>query len=205
MVLFWFIYLNQVFVIEPILDVYYFMISTTMLSVKLIITFHLLWGSKPGHLEQDRKLNWATDVLPKVNSKHLCPYCKVIKTASSHHCHVCDRCTDRYEGHCMWTDSCIGRKNANTYFIYIFYVWLVVFLLGWTSAESIQVTHCELTDRPCVYHALCFFCNYEPWHYFCTVFDTVVCFFYFFPTSWFCCRQFINYGRGETSHERFRR
>jgi hypothetical protein len=202
MFLFWFIYLNQVFVIEPVLDVWYFMLSTTMCSAKLIISFHVMWASKPGYLKSDPKLDWV-EVLKKVKSKHVCPECKVIKTASSYHCHVCNKCVDRYEGHCMWTDNCIGRGNNNAYFVFIFYVWLVVFLLGWTSMSSIAVTACQIDH--CVYEALCFYCNYLPWHYFCTIGDMVICFFYFVPTSWFCCRQWINYGRGETSHERFAR
>jgi hypothetical protein len=178
------------------------MLSTTMLSVKLLISFHVMWASKPGYLVSDPNLDWV-QVLRKVKSKHVCPECRVMKTASSYHCHVCNKCVDRYEGHCMWTDNCIGRGNLNAYFIFIFYVWLVVFLLGWTSMSSIQVTSCEIDH--CIYEPLCFYCNYLPWHYFCTIFDMVVCFFYFVPTSWFCCRQFINYGRGETSHERFGR
>jgi hypothetical protein len=82
MFLFWFIYLNQVFVIEPVLDVWYFMLSTTMLSLKLIISFHVMWASKPGYLERDLDLDWI-QVLKKVKSKYVCHSCKVVKTASS--------------------------------------------------------------------------------------------------------------------------
>ena len=53
MILFWAIFLSQVFVIEPILDVYYFMISTCMCSLKLIFFFHKTWHSEPGYLEKD--------------------------------------------------------------------------------------------------------------------------------------------------------
>jgi hypothetical protein len=89
MFLFWFIYLNQVTVIEPVLDVWYFMLSTTMCCAKLIISFHVMWASKPGYLKTDPKLDWV-EVLRKVKSKHVCAECKVIKTASSYHCHVCN-------------------------------------------------------------------------------------------------------------------
>lgn len=37
--LFVFIWLNQIVVVEPMLDVWYFMLSTTMCMVKLAITF----------------------------------------------------------------------------------------------------------------------------------------------------------------------
>ena len=45
----------------------------------------------------------------------------------------------------------------------------------------------------------------ELWHYFVCAFDAIVCFFYLVPSSWYCCLQCCNYGKGETSHERFAR
>lgn len=40
--LFVFIWLNQIVVVEPMLDVWYFMLSTTMCMVKLLITFVIM-------------------------------------------------------------------------------------------------------------------------------------------------------------------
>ena len=191
-------------VIEPVLDVWYFMLSTTMCCAKLLLAFWHMSVAKPGYLENDPSLNWV-EVMTKIKSKYLCPHCKVIKTRSSYHCHLCNKCVDRYEGHCAWTDNCIGRKNNNSYFAFIFYVWLCVFLVGWTSYSTIPILECELVDRECVYHSLCFYCNEYYWHYFCTYFDALVCLFFFFPSSWLCCKQWINYGQGKTSHERFAR
>jgi hypothetical protein len=33
----------------------------------------------------------------------------------------------------------------------------------------------------------------------------VICFFYFVPSGYLCWMQFVNYGRGETTNERFAR
>ena len=40
-VLFWVIYLTNVFIINPKLDVWYFICSTTLISVKLFLTFRM--------------------------------------------------------------------------------------------------------------------------------------------------------------------
>lgn len=132
--------------IEPVLDVWYFMLSTTMCCAKLLLSFWHVSVAEPGYIKNDPSLNWV-EVMTKVKSKYLCPYCKVIKTRSSHHCHLCNKCVDRYEGHCTWTDNCIGRKNNNSYFAFIFYVWLCVFLVGFTSYSTIPILECELVDR----------------------------------------------------------
>ena len=136
-------------------------------------------------------------------SKQLCPYCKVIKPERAEHCHVCNKCVDRFEGHCTWINNCVGRKNSNLYFMWIFYVWLDVFLLGWISMDSIRVTECEIEH--CVYASLCVYCNWLPMHYLVTVGDMIICFFYFVPSGYLCWMQFANYGRGETTNERFAR
>ena len=133
----------------------------------------------------------------------LCPYCKVIKPERAVHCHICNKCVDRYEGHCTWINNCVGRKNSNLYFMWIFYVWLDVFLLGWISMDSIRVTRCEIEH--CVYAAMCVYCNWLPLHYLVTYGDMIICFFYFVPSGYLCWMQFMNYGRGETTNERFAR
>lgn len=191
--------------IEPVLDVWYFMLSTTMCAAKLLLAFISASRSSPGYIERDVDLEWE-EVVSKVDSKHLCAYCKVIKTRSSHHCHLCNKCVDRYEGHCTWTDNCIGRKNNNSYFAFIFYVWLVVFLVGWTSYSTVGILECEtLPDKECIYHSLCVGCNNPLWHYLVCYGTALVSLFVFFPSGWLCCVQWCNYGKGTTTHERFAR
>lgn len=76
--------------------------------------------------------------------------------------------------------------------VFIFYVWLTVFLVGWISMASIMVTECEIEH--CIYAPLCVGCSILPIHYLVTIGDMIICFFYFVPSSYLCCRQFINYG-----------
>jgi len=199
-VLFAVIYLTQLFVIEPKLDVWYFLFSSTLVSAKLLLSFIVGSCSKPGYLEPEKGPEFEFKELVKtVPNEHLCFDCKLIKAPRSKHCQICNKCVDRYEGHCMWLNNCVGRRNSNSYMVFIFYVWLTVFLLGWISMASIRVTACEIEH--CPYASMCILCAWMPMHYFATIFDMVVCFFFFVPTSYMCTVQFINYGKGKTSAE----
>jgi len=180
------------------------MLLTSMISIKLLLSFIFVVRSNPGYIVPASGPQFEMkELMKRVPSKKLCPYCKVIKPERAVHCHICNKCVDRYEGHCMWIDNCVGRKNSNLYFMWIFYVWLDVFLLGWISMDSIRVTRCEIEH--CVYASLCLYCNWLPLHYLVTVGDMVICFFYFVPSGYLCWMQFMNYGRGETTNERFAR
>merc|ERR1712032_1049196 len=97
--------------------------------------------------------------------------------------------------------------NSNMYMVFIFYVWLDVFLIGWISMSSIPVTHCdeEHYGTPCVYSSLCLGCTNLGIHYIVTIGDMIICFFFMIPTTWYTIMQFVNYGRGETTNERFAR
>lgn len=53
-VLFFYIVFTQVVVIQPVLNVYYFMISTTLISVKLFVAWYLGWKAEPGYLTRDQ-------------------------------------------------------------------------------------------------------------------------------------------------------
>lgn len=108
LVLFIFIWLNNIVVIEPVLDVYYFMVSTTLCMVKLAMTFYMMTSKNPGYVEKDSELDWE-EVMLKIPSKYLCLQCKVIRPPRSQHCNVCDKCVDRYDSHSFWTNSCVGR------------------------------------------------------------------------------------------------
>ena len=89
--------------------------------------------------------------------------------------------------------------------VFIFYVWLDVFLIGWISMSSIGVTGCntEHYGTPCVYRSLCLGCTNLAIHYIVTVGDMIICFWIMIPTTWFTIMQFVNYGRDETTHEMF--
>ena len=124
--------------IEPNFDVWYFMLSTTLISLKLLISFFVAGKQKPGYLQKEEGDEFdMIELLKTVPSNKICPFCKVLKTPRSKHCAQCNKCVDRFEQHSIWLNNCVGRHNSNTYFIWIFYVWLDVFLIGWISASSI--------------------------------------------------------------------
>jgi len=83
MIMFWLVFITQIVVIEPKLDVWYFMLSTTLISVKLMMSFLFTCRSKPGYIESEVKV---TELLQKVPAQHICFDCSVIKEAGSHHC-----------------------------------------------------------------------------------------------------------------------
>jgi hypothetical protein len=51
MSIFMFIYITQVIIVEPKLDVWYFMLSTTLISLKLLMSFIVTARSNPGYVE----------------------------------------------------------------------------------------------------------------------------------------------------------
>jgi hypothetical protein len=93
-VTFWVIYLTNVFIINPKLNVWYFVLSTTTISLKLFLTFRATNKSDPGFLV--KSLDY-TIVLRDVDQTLICPRCKVIRTDSTVHCPVTDKCVDRYD------------------------------------------------------------------------------------------------------------
>ena len=188
------------------MNVYYFMISTTLISVKLIVSWWFGIRSNPGYVERmtnddgdnERKdMLEFNELLKKLPGTKLCPYCKVIKPPRSKHCQACNKCTDRYETHCVWMNNCVGRGNSNLHMIFVFYVWLDVFLLGWISMSTIGIEHCDTEhihyDTPCYYAALCLGCDNYYVHYIVTIGDMIICFFFMAVTTWPMIRTWINY------------
>lgn len=106
MIMFWLVFITQIVVIEPKLDVWYFMLSTTLISVKLLMSFVFTCRSKPGYIESEIAV---TDLLQKVPAQHICFDCSVIKEPGSHHCQACGKCVSKFEKHSVWLDTCIGR------------------------------------------------------------------------------------------------
>lgn len=214
-ILFFYILITQIVVIQPVLNVYYFMISTTLISVKLFIAWW--WGQKsnPGYVEREdndpesKDMLEFNELLKKLPGSKLCPDCKVIKPPRSKHCQACNKCTDRFETHCVWLNNCVGRGNSNHHMIFVFYVWLDVFLLGWISMSTMGIEHCDTEhlhyDTPCYYKALCVGCDNFYVHYIVCIGDMIICFFFMLVTTWPMIRTWINYCKNETSNERFAR
>ena len=51
-ILFFYIVITQIVVIQPVLNVYYFMISTVLISVKLFAAWYFGMRSNPGYVER---------------------------------------------------------------------------------------------------------------------------------------------------------
>lgn len=178
------------------------MLSTWLIGLKLLATFFFTARSKPGYVEKEKDQQFDFKTLMKIiPAKKLCFECEVIKGPGTEHCHVCKRCVTKFEKHSVWLNTCVGSGNHLKYFLFIFYVWLDVFLIGWISMASIGVPHCEIDH--CIYASLCIACEVPMVHYFTTVVDMVICFGIMIPTTWMCCCQCINFGKGKTTNERF--
>lgn len=103
LILFVVIHFTQVFIIEPKLDVWYFMMTTTLIGLKFLMSFIFSSRHDPGFLkltEDEADETVLVDgtargkfdmmhLLQVIPAENICPYCKVIKTPRSHHCHIC--------------------------------------------------------------------------------------------------------------------
>ena len=81
-VTFWVIYLTNVFIINPKLDVWYFICSTTLISAKLVATFRMANRQEAGYHQKKGKkeVEYVDDILLNINQTKICPKCKVVRS-----------------------------------------------------------------------------------------------------------------------------
>lgn len=69
--------------------------------------------------------------------------------------------------------------------------------------DTIGIPECQIDH--CIYAPLCLGCNNAFVHYFVCWFDMIVCFGFMIPASYHLWIQCCNFGRNETTYERFTR
>ena len=52
-ILFFYIVITQIVVLQPVMNVYYFMISTSLISIKLFAAWYFGMRANPGYVERD--------------------------------------------------------------------------------------------------------------------------------------------------------
>lgn len=63
---FWIIYLTNVFIINPKLNVWYFVFSTSTISLKTYLTYMSTNRTDPGRLINTKELDYDTEILKNI-------------------------------------------------------------------------------------------------------------------------------------------
>lgn len=194
------IYVTNIFIINAKLKVFYFAMSTTLISLKLALTYCQSRRSM-SYNKVEKDLDYKNEILMNVPQHLICPKCKVIRTESTVHCPISDKCIDRYDRHSEWIAGPVGRSNHAFYYAFLFFFWLDTFLVGFIDLSSITVTACELHPKgeKCPLEFFCVACTNMVLHYFSTIFGMVVCLVMFVPSQYFCCKHSCIFKTGVTS------
>mmetsp|Transcript_29492 Transcript_29492/g.41508 ORF Transcript_29492/g.41508 Transcript_29492/m.41508 type:complete len:296 (+) Transcript_29492:85-972(+) len=51
-----------------------------------------------------------------------CNTCNIYRPPRATHCGTCNNCVDRFDHHCPWTGNCIGRRNYQSFLIFVYSV-----------------------------------------------------------------------------------
>ena len=111
-----------------------------ILFAATMLFWFLVWQSKPGYIERDPKMDFAT-LMSTFCARGLCPFCKVINTPRSFHCQVCNKCVERFDHHCPWINNCVGQNNYVRFYIYIILQALYLLSIIITLVSGKQLIH----------------------------------------------------------------
>lgn len=90
------------------------------------------------NMEETRGKNSSSGsaLILSASSTHLsrmkfCHTCKIIRPERAFHCHFCGNCVHRFDHHCKWLGTCIGGRNYKSFFVFLMFLvlslWLCIF------------------------------------------------------------------------------
>lgn len=162
---------------------WYYAVSTTLISGKMIMSYVFAVRKDPGIIKQDQELDFL-DVIQKFEVSELCADCKVIRTHRSRHCNVCGVCVERYDHHCPWINNCVGVNNHNNYLMFVTQA-AVYALLVMCIAMDVLGRGASKDPSKNPLGIFCFFaiCNKAPLFLSIGFFELILSTLFFFPMT----------------------
>ena len=114
----------------------FFKISGVLLYIIFITSYTYTFLINPGYPKHDLQSETGE---PR-NKYRFCGECKMWVNIDKNvnHCFDCNICVEGFDHHCPWTSKCIGKKNLNSFYIFIISI-LFIFayiVCALTNAES---------------------------------------------------------------------
>mmetsp|Transcript_47044 Transcript_47044/g.34423 ORF Transcript_47044/g.34423 Transcript_47044/m.34423 type:complete len:218 (-) Transcript_47044:377-1030(-) len=194
-----FIYYTLFFVIFPRMSVYYYLLSTGMIGLKLFPTFAAVVNMNPGKITHDSSLSFLS-LLKQVAPRHICADCRCLRTPRSRHCNVCGECVERYDTHCGWINQCVGLRNNLYYFSFMWFVWLDLLLVIFIAMQALGEGPYDWHDTPL--GAMCFGCKSDTFFYIACGVDMLLCGVFFVLATIIFYILSKNYCYNKTTFER---
>lgn len=74
------------------------------------------------------KLIFTKENITSKSANSICFDCNSLKNKSMSHCELCNKCIEYRDHHCSFVGKCICKKNINTFFFFIFFLCMQLFL-----------------------------------------------------------------------------